>query len=249
MAGWSVRDHLKELLDVVATIAVIVLCGTATWALVWARPITSPRPSGPIRPAARPEPPVPSAPIALDGGVRRGSDRAKVALIEYSEFKCPFCGQFARDTQSKITQKYIDTGRVVQVFKHFPLDSLHPFARQAAEGAVCASRQGKFWELHDKMFANQKSLEAIEMARQVRDIGLETQKFSKCMKEDAAAAVQADVVSGEALGVTGTPTFFVGLVQDDGRVRLTQRLTGSQPFQNFEKALDAALDSVGRASR
>ncbi len=88
----------------------------------------------------------------LDGLPSKGSDGAKITLVEFSDFQCPFCARFFSETLSQLTTDYIDTGKVRLVYAHFPLISIHPNAQKAAEAASCAAEQGKFWEMHDLMF-------------------------------------------------------------------------------------------------
>jgi len=240
----------REGIDVVAAIAFIALCTVAVWALV-TKPANTQARSGTaaVRAPRSSPPPLPKEPIAIGGAAFRGAANAKVAIIAYSEFKCPYCGAFARDTFPTLAQKYLDTGKVRFVFRHFPLDTLHPFAREAAKATVCAERQGKFWKLHDLFFADQAGLDSARMSSAVKEIGLDPTQFSACMGRDAASVVQLDQDSGQPLGITGTPTFFVGIIQSDSRVRLTERLGGAMPLQKFETSLDKALKDVEAATK
>lgn len=232
--------RLRDGLEVVATSAVIVLCGTVVWALAVRPPASGPR--DPIRRTGTrpPPPPLPAEPVAL-GGVSHGSNAASLALIVYSEFKCPFCGVFARDTMPALTEKYVDTGKVQLVFRHFPLDGLHPFARQAAQAAECASQQGRFTPLHDAMFANQAALDGPALDAHLFRLGLKNAAFDACVNGPAAKRIDEDVQAGRALGVTGTPTAFIGVAQPDGRFKLVQRISGARPLKDFEGALDRWL--------
>ena len=239
----------KAVLELVATIATIVLAVVVGWTLLQ-RPVGPPIPAAAAgRPAARPSAaPLPTQPDSMDGAVTRGSKQAQLAVIEYSEFKCPYCGAFARDTWPSLKTKYVDSGKVLVAFRHFPLDSLHPFARPAAQAAECVGRQGKFWEFHDLLFRDQKGLDATMVDSYVAATGVDRKGYEACLKT-AAAKVQADVVSGESLGVTGTPTFFIGLVEPDGRVLLKERMTGAQRLAQFEGTLDRLLANTTRTSR
>ena len=240
------RFRVREILDGVATLAIIALCGTVTWAIVARGAVAATKPNPTPRAAANrpPAPPLPSEPISLQGAIQDGAASAKVAVIQYSEFKCPYCGVFARDTLPTLKKKYLDTGKVVIAFRHFPLDTLHPFARQAAQAAECANQQGQFWAFHDRMFAQQKELDAVKIAAYAKEISLDSRRFSSCMEAEAARVVDADVESGKALGVTGTPTFFIGIIQADGRVKLRERLTGAQPITQFELTIDKVIAEV-----
>jgi protein-disulfide isomerase len=166
-------------------------------------------------------------------------------LIEYSDFNCPYCRTFARDTLPEFHKKYVDTGKVRFVFRNLPLDQLHPFARQIARTTACADRQGKFWPLHDLIFAAPSRFDADELDRLVKQAGLDTKILAACTSSDGVRRVVADETSGRALGATGTPTFFLGLTQPDGKILLKLRMTGAQPFKQFESAVEKLLVDAG----
>src|SRR4051794_7424651 len=108
--------------------------------------------------------------ISIQGAPARGSADAKVVVIEYSDFQCPYCGKFARETFANVEQKYIAPGRVRYVFRNFPLDESHPKAFKAADAAECANQQGKFWEMHAQLFANQQALDPGDLASHARAV-------------------------------------------------------------------------------
>ena len=122
-------------------------------------------------------------------------------------------------------------GRVRLVVKDFPLPS-HPLARSAHEAARCAAEAGRFWPYHDRLFEAQPRFERDDLVRYATEVGLEVGRFTRCLDSRTfAAAVEADVSQGRALGVRGTPTFFV-----NGRI-----LVGAQPVDAFQRAVDDAL--------
>lgn len=90
--------------------------------------------------------------VNIDGAYSKGSNDAKVTIVEFSDFQCPYCARFYSETLGQIIKDYVDTGKVRFVYKHFPLISIHPLAQKAGEAAACAGEQGKFWEMHDLMF-------------------------------------------------------------------------------------------------
>jgi protein-disulfide isomerase len=246
----------QERADYAAAIAFIVLClvgvavgGWHLWERVKASSTQAARGgSPPLRPTSRPTPPaLPPAPVDIADTISLGRASARVALIEYSDFKCPYCGAFARDTWPDLRRQYVDTGKVRFIFRNLPLDRLHPLARQIAQTATCADRQGKFWSLHDLIFARQAQLDVTELERVVGAAGLDRGQLSTCLRSEAARRVGADEAAGQPLAVTGTPTFFVGLVQPDGRVLLKQRVAGAQPAERFHALLDQWLADLGPA--
>jgi protein-disulfide isomerase len=135
-----------------------------------------------------------------------GDADAAMTVVIFSDFECPYCGEFARSTFPKVKEQFVDTGQIRFVFKHFPI-STHKYAEQAALAAFCADQQGKFWEFHDTLFANQESLTLDDLAVYAGDLGLDKEQFDSCM-ETSGAAMLRDRTLGEQLGVTGTPTFF-----------------------------------------
>jgi protein-disulfide isomerase len=167
----------------------------------------------------QPAPPA-TAPIpiaAADGfhGFTLGSDSAKVEVTEYSDFECPFCASFATVQMPVIRQQLITTGKVRWRYRDFPLP-VHQYSRYAALAAQCAGEQGKFWEMHDQLFSNhqwaQTGKNPASLFRDfARTIGLDIDKYDACVDgQRYAGRIQASVQEGEALGVRGTPSFFVG---------------------------------------
>jgi protein-disulfide isomerase len=142
---------------------------------------------------------------------------------------------FARDSLPTIRRRY--AGRIRFVVRQFPLTSIHPFALKAAEAAECAHRQGQFFAYYDTLFRHQDTLEVPSLKRYAAQIGLNRDRFARCLDANAAdSQVRRDMRDGMTYNVTGTPTFFV-----NGR-----RLVGNQPLATFEQTLDAALRSRSR---
>ncbi len=200
-----------------------------------------------VRPPIRPESPLPKVPLSPEGAMTKGSPSARVALIEYSDFQCPFCGRFVRDTLPTLERRYVDTGKVLLVFRQRPLP-IHPFAEKAAEADVCAARQGKGWEMHDLLFQDQAHLDTASLGQRAKQLGLEGSAFDSCLAGDAAGQVKTDAVGADAAHITGTPGFFVGAVGPDGTVVVSKRLNGALPVEQFSKVLDplVKLAAVGR---
>lgn len=186
---------------------------------------------------------LPRNPVSLDGAATLGSATAPVILLTYTDFQCPFCGRFARDTMPKIRKDYVDTGKIQIAIRNLPLP-IHSLAPGAAVAAVCAKRQGRFWEMHDLIFQDQKHLEAADLTRRAAQIGLDVPAFEHCRDEPTATAeLETDRRSAEALHINSTPISLIGIRQRDGRVRLVQEVTGAAPFEAVSKQLDATLQS------
>jgi protein-disulfide isomerase len=166
-------------------------------------------------------------------GPSRGPATAKVTIVEFSDFQCPFCSRVV-PTIEKIQKEYPTQVRVY--FRHNPLP-FHQNAPLAAEAAVAAEAQGKFWEMHDKLFANQQALTRPDLDKYAQEIGLDMGKFKTALDTGSGKAkVQADLAAGAAIGVQGTPNFYI-----DGR-----NLTGAQPYEEFKKVVD---DEIARADK
>lgn len=176
--------------------------------------------------------------VSADDDPFLGNEKAKVTVIEFSDFECPFCRSMWRDSLPQIKKNYIDTGKIKFVYRDFPL-SFHLGAEPAAEGGNCAQEQGKFWELHDKIFQEQDKqgqgtiqFSAQDVKKWAVAIGLDTAKFNQCLDSGKyKAEVAKDVADGTAARVSGTPTTFI-----NGR-----SLVGAQPYSSFKALIDEEL--------
>ena len=170
------------------------------------------------------------AEIDVEGAPVRGAVDAPVTIVEFSDFHCPYCRR-VQPTLLQLLDRY--EGRVRLVYKHLPLDALHPEARQASRASWCAMQQGRFWEFHDAVYASGSSDASNEAMNAIATkVGLDLSAFGTCLtSREAAAAVDRDAAQGEALGLTGTPGFFV-----NGR-----ELTGAQPLEAFAGIIDEEL--------
>ncbi len=170
--------------------------------------------------------------VSDNGDPSVGSKDAKVTIVEFSDFQCPYCGMFETNTYPQLKSQYIDTGKVRLVFRNFPLTSIHQNAEKAAEASDCANEQGKFWEYHAKLFANQQALDVTNLKQYASDLKLDTTKFNSCLDTGKmASAVQKDQTDGSSYGVSGTPTFYINGI----------KLVGAQPFSAFQTAIDSEL--------
>lgn len=171
-----------------------------------------------------------------------GNKNAKVTMYEFSDFQCPFCKKFFDETYGQLKAKYIDTGKVKLVYRHYPL-SFHQNAQKAAEAAECANRQGKFKDYHDVLFKNGKGdgtgLAVEDLKKYANDLGLNSgnfgfgkNKFNTCLDNgETAEVVKKDMADAGAVGISGTPSFVINGV----------KMVGAQPFSSFEQTIEAAL--------
>lgn len=195
--------------------------------------------------ANQPQPPPPvAAPVdialAADDNIL-GDKNAKVTLVEFTDYQCPFCGQLFTNTFPQIKKDYIDTGKIRYVVRDFPLNAIHPMAQKAAEASHCAKDQNKFWELHDKMFGNQTALTVDDLKKYAGELSLNSGTFASCLDSNKYAQKVKDSTSqGEKFGVRGTPSTFVG--KSDGQnAKGATEVSGAQPFDAFKTAIEAVL--------
>jgi len=168
--------------------------------------------------------------VPADEGPSRGSAGAPVEIVLFSDFQCPFCARLV-PTLSQIEQRYGDRVRIV--FRQFPLTAIHPLAYGAAEAALCANEQGKFWQLHDALFANQKALAPAAILETAGSVGIDSVKLAACVSSGRTKdQVDKDLAAGRALGLSGTPVAFV-----NGR-----KLSGAQAFEAFAAVIDDELE-------
>lgn len=165
-----------------------------------------------------------------------GNKDAKITIVEYSDFRCPFCERFYKQTESRLLKEYIDTGKARFVFRHFAF--LGPQSTWASEAAECAGEQGKFWEFHNWLYDNQAPESDLNyysknnLIKYAGKVGLDTVQFTSCLNSDKySKRVADDYSSGQAVGVTGTPTTFIN----------GQKIVGAQPFESFKSVIDGLL--------
>jgi protein-disulfide isomerase len=168
---------------------------------------------------------------------------APLTMVEFSDFQCPFCARHFTQTLPQMTKEYIDTGKLKYVFKHFPLESIHPLAFKASEASECANDQGKFWPMHDRLFANQKLLAPLNLPVHAAGVGLDASTFNECLASGRhAAKARRDLADGKALGVTGTPAFVLGrTIPGSTTVRVEIYTSGAKAYLAFKQDLNRLL--------
>jgi protein-disulfide isomerase len=163
-----------------------------------------------------------------------GATSAPVTIVEFSDFQCPFC-QRVEPTLKQVREKYGDKVRLV--WKDFPLTQIHPQAFKAGEAAHCAGEQGKYWEYHDRLFANQQALQPNDLKKHAADLGLDAAAFGTCLDSSKyGERVRDGVAEGSRLGVNSTPTIYI-----NGRM-----LSGAQPYETFAGVIDEELSRAAK---
>jgi protein-disulfide isomerase len=175
----------------------------------------------------------------------KGAKTVPVLILEFSDYQCPFCARYSRETFPLIQRDYIKTGKVKYVFRDFPIETIHPQAPKAHEAAHCAGEQGKYWEMHDRLFANQKALGRSDLSRHAEGIKLDLARFDPCLDSGRhRPKVMKDIADGLKAGVKGTPTFLLGLRGPDGEVvNAATGIRGAAPYDKFKAAIDSLLSS------
>jgi protein-disulfide isomerase len=181
--------------------------------------------------------------VSFAGNPRLGSSDAKIAMIEFSDFQCPFCRRYHNRTFDQIKQRYVDTGKLIYVYRDFPLPS-HRQAPMAAVAANCAGKQGAYWAMQRSLYAPGAQLSRDYYLSSAKRLGLKPKKFEKCLSDRSQMdEVTRDTRYGASLGIRGTPAFFIGRVDGEKIVEVTP-VIGAQPLSAFTRAIDQALARV-----
>ena len=180
----------------------------------------------------------------LGSAPANGQSSAPVTLVEISDYHCPFCRRHVQQTQPRLYEQYVKTGKARHVFIHYPIAQLHPDAYKSHEAASCAGDQGRFWDLHTKLFdAPVKTTDQLMSLAQ--GAGLDAAAFRACLDSGKhAAAVKASVERIQKLNINGTPMFLVGRTPSGSEpMKIARVIEGAQPFEAFK----AAIDEIAKA--
>ena len=177
----------------------------------------------------------------------RGDANATVTLVEFSDYECPFCQRYAKSVEPDLVKKFIETGKLRQVFVNYPLP-IHQNARFMAKVAVCADHQHRFWEMYTRLFKDGTKTrnEALTAAR---DLNLDTKQFEQCVDhpEETDGEIDRDIKTASGFNFSGTPSFAVGFRDRQGKFSVVKFINGAVPSELFSKAIDevAARQRVG----
>lgn len=162
-----------------------------------------------------------------------GNPDAPVTVVEFSDFQCPYCRSFFEETEPRIIEQYVKTGKVKFVYRDFPLTGRHEHAQKAAEAGECADEQSKFWEYHDLIFRRQNELGAENFKAWARELGMNAEQFDACLDSGKYLdEVRDDFEDGQSFGVNGTPAVFVNGSLVPG---------GARPFSVFRQIIEEEL--------
>lgn len=173
-----------------------------------------------------------SAKPEIGDDVILGDPEAPVTIFIFGDYQCPACGMFYKEIEPLLRKDYIDTGKAKMVNKDFPLESIHPFARPAAEASECAKDQGKYWLYHDALFERQQQLSQVDFAQLAVDLNLNKEQFSQCYdNRKYKDEVAGDINEGLKVGVDATPTIFIN----------GNKFRGVAPYNVYTEAIEEAL--------
>lgn len=227
-----------------ATLATLILAASMLWILATGRPLwrnTSASSGSRALPAAV-EDLRDAQTVLAENAV--GHAAAPIALIEFTDFECPYCQRYALETYSRIQREFVDVGRVRYALRHFPLP-IHRLATKAGEAAECAGQQGRFWKMHDRLFEN-RGLGPQEIIAGAAALRLDLSQFRRCMDSPSTESqIATDQAEGHRLEIVATPTFIIGRIQPDGKtVRSLKRINGAQPYDTFKAVIVDALQAT-----
>ena len=226
-------DRVWRLLERVTTVASLLIVALIVWRISTGQSLTArPAQAGNVKAVV----PVSDVKTSVNE-TSRIPQGAKVVVVEFSDYECPYCGRYSRDVYPSVHREYVATGQVGYVMRALPLENSHPLALGAAEAAECAGKQGRFWEMHDRLFEQQR-LDGEALNAHARAVGLDMALFAKCVKGATLDKIRADQAEARRLGVRATPTFFVGVIEGDGQVNLKERINGIVSYEVFSAAID-----------
>ncbi len=182
-------------------------------------------------------------PLKIAGRPSKGNPRARLTMVEYSDYECPYCGQYAAQVHPRIDSEYIQTSKVQYVFKNLPIEQLHRQTFKAHVAAACAGDQGRFWEMHDRLFADQRNLTLDRFVEIASMLKIDPVKFRACVESTKhEAMIREDIAEAQSGGVRGTPVFVLAYTDPKGQTVTPVRvIVGAQPFETFKEAIDALL--------
>jgi protein-disulfide isomerase len=179
--------------------------------------------------------------ISIAGLPTRGRPTARVTIVEFSDYQCIHCARFFLEVYPEIDRDFILPGGAQYVFKNFPVEAAHPEAFKAHEAAACAGDQGKYWEMHDTLFANQTSLGRQLYVSSAQSLGLDSAAFRTCLDSGKhAAMIRRDIEEATRGGVQGTPLFAIGLTEPgSSSLKVRRVVIGAPPYSVFKEAIEA----------
>jgi protein-disulfide isomerase len=180
-----------------------------------------------------------------------GKKNAPVTVVEFLDYQCPFCQKYHASIEPQISKDYVSTGKVKFAVRQLPLPTLHPAAVECAQAVLCAGDQGKYWEMASDVIENPKKVAPPDLSGYAKGLGLDTATFDKCLSSAKyRERVESEQAMGEKLGLSGTPSFVLGLTDsnDPSKLRATSVIRGAQPYAQFKQTIDELLAKQKKGS-
>jgi len=177
--------------------------------------------------------------VSIEGGTLLGDVKAPLTLVEFMDFQCPYCVRFHKNVFPRLKTEYIDTGKLRYVARNLPL-RFHAQARNAAQAALCAGDQGKYWQMRDTLFRNMQKLEPEQLVSYADGLSLDMGKYKGCVEgKKYMDVIDKDMADARKIGITGTPSFVLG--KSGGKELSGERVVGAQPYSAFETRIKKLL--------
>ena len=183
--------------------------------------------------------------INIVGSPSKGDQNAEVILVEFSDYRCPFCARHFRETMPRIENDYIKTGKIRYVFRDFPIEAIHPGAAKYHVAAHCAGEQDKYWHMHALLFGRQKQVYFDKLVEYAAVDGMDSKSFLDCIgSEKYADTVRQNFADGQKAMVRGTPSVFVGAVLPNGdQMQAIWMIRGAVPYSVVSGTIEKVLSS------
>ncbi|MDQ3068535.1 MAG: DsbA family protein [Acidobacteriota bacterium] len=182
------------------------------------------------------------ASLSIGNAPSRGSAAAPLVLVEFSDYECPFCIRHFTQTMPELEREYISTGKLRYVFMDFPIDQLHPEALKGHEAARCGGEQGKYWEMHNRLFSPAGTHGAEQLKQLASAVGLDRARFDACLDSGRMQpAVRESINKATQLGADGTPQMYLAVADANGSLRIVRSIRGAVPFAQIKGVIDGLL--------
>jgi protein-disulfide isomerase len=234
MSNWmNIKDRsspLPVVRDILISLALCLAAASLVWLYYGRSTAQAPgTPGGGLS--------IPAEPIDVGNRPSLGASDANVVIIDFSDFECPYCRRFAQSTLPDINRDYIANGKIKLVFWNVPLP-IHAAALGAAVAGQCAREQGRFWQMHDALFAINSEPDDEQISLIAHRLGLDLPRLERCANDQRRSELLAEAAAANALGVTSTPSFLVGVALPDHRVRVMDAFAGAPPVAEFKRIID-----------
>jgi len=220
---------IRRIAEGVSTVAVVIAASAIVYSVFFRHETASAQPA---------QPPLPTGTVNFERSHSKGSQSAKIGIVEYSDFQCPYCAQAVKQTLPDLFKEFVDSGKVVFAFNHFPLEQIHPLSAKAALMAECGAKQGQFWTVHDFLFSQPKLSEEV-LNDVERQSGIDAAALNSCAHDvSVEQAVRQQSAKARSNNVASTPTFLIGTLEGPTTLRIVDVIRGAKPIAAFRASID-----------